>query len=45
MPYRATPQEIEAFYRSIAYGDAVESDSALAADTIAGFLYEQSWLR
>ena len=29
------PQEIEAFYRSVAYGDAVESDSALAADTIA----------
>lgn len=29
------PQEIEAFYRSVAYGDPVESDSELAADTIA----------
>ena len=29
------PQEIEAFYRTAAYGDAVESDSALAADCIA----------
>lgn len=29
------PQEIEAFYRTIAYGDRLESDSALAADTIA----------
>ena len=29
------PQEIEAFYRTIAHGDAVESDSELAADTIA----------
>jgi predicted dehydrogenase len=29
------PQEMEAFYRSVAYGDSVESDSALAADTIA----------
>jgi predicted dehydrogenase len=29
------PQEIEAFYRTIAYGDAVESDSGLAADSIS----------
>lgn len=29
------PQEIEAFYRTVAYGDSVESDSALAADGIA----------
>ena len=29
------PQEIEAFYRAVAYGDAVESDSGLAADCIA----------
>ena len=29
------PQEIEAFYRTVAYGDAVESDSALAADCIS----------
>jgi predicted dehydrogenase len=29
------PQEIEAFYRGIAYGEPVESDSLLAADTIA----------
>ena len=29
------PQEIEAFYRTVAYGDPVESDSELAADTIA----------
>jgi predicted dehydrogenase len=29
------PQEIEAFYRTVAYGDAVESDSSLAADCIA----------
>ena len=29
------PQEIEAFYRTVAYGDPVESDSALAADCIA----------
>ena len=29
------PQEIEAFYRTVAYGDPVESDSGLAADTIA----------
>ena len=29
------PQEIEAFYRSIAYGDPVESDSRLAADCIS----------
>ncbi|MEN6459525.1 MAG: Gfo/Idh/MocA family oxidoreductase [Thermoguttaceae bacterium] len=29
------PQEMEAFYRTIAYGDPVESDSLLAADAIA----------
>jgi predicted dehydrogenase len=29
------PQEIEAFYRTAAYGDPVESDSLLGADTIA----------
>ncbi len=29
------PQEVEAFYRTIALGDPVESDSALAADCIA----------
>jgi predicted dehydrogenase len=29
------PQEIEAFYRTIAYGDPLESDSLLAADTIS----------
>jgi predicted dehydrogenase len=29
------PQEIEAFYRTVAYGEPVESDSRLAADTIA----------
>ena len=29
------PQEIEAFYRAVAYGDAVESDSGLAADAIS----------
>ncbi len=29
------PQEIEAFYRTAAYGDPVESDSLLAADTIS----------
>jgi len=29
------PQEIEAFYRTVAYGEPVESDSALAADTIS----------
>ena len=29
------PQEIEAFYRAIAYGEAVESDSLLAADSIS----------
>lgn len=28
------PQEIEAFYRTIAYGEAVESNSSLAADCI-----------
>jgi len=29
------PQEIEAFYRMIAYGDPLESDSRLGADTIS----------
>ena len=29
------PQEIEAFYRAVAYGDEVLSDSGLAADTIS----------
>jgi len=29
------PQEIEAFYRTVAYGDPVQSDSSLAADTIS----------
>lgn len=29
------PQEIEAFYRTVAYGDPIESDSRLAADTIS----------
>ena len=29
------PQEIEAFYRTIAYGEPVESDSSLAADCIS----------
>jgi len=29
------PQEIEAFYRTIAYGEPVESDSRLAADSIS----------
>ena len=29
------PQEIEAFYRTAAYGDPVESDSLLGADTIS----------
>jgi predicted dehydrogenase len=29
------PQEIEAFYRAVAYGEPVESDSSLAADTIS----------
>ncbi len=29
------PQEIEAFYRSVAYGEPVESDSHLAADSIS----------
>ena len=29
------PQEIEAFYRAVAYGEPVESDSSLAADCIA----------
>ena len=29
------PQEIEAFYRTVAYGDSVESDSQLAADCIS----------
>jgi hypothetical protein len=29
------PQEIEAFYRCAAYGDEIESDMNLAADTIS----------
>lgn len=29
------PQEIEAFYRAVAYGEPVESDSRLAADSIS----------
>jgi len=29
------PQEIEAFYRTVAYGDPLESDSQLAADCIS----------
>lgn len=29
------PQEIEAFYRSVAYGEPVESDSRLAADSVS----------
>ncbi len=29
------PQEMDAFYRTVAYGDRVESDSRLAADCIA----------
>ncbi len=29
------PQEMEAFYRTVAYGDPVESDSYLAADSIS----------
>ena len=29
------PQEIEAFYRTVAYGDEVQSDSRLAADCIS----------
>ncbi len=29
------PQEIEAFYRTVAYGEPIESDSHLAADTIS----------
>ncbi len=29
------PQEMEAFYRAIAYGEPVESDSSLAADAIS----------
>jgi predicted dehydrogenase len=29
------PQEIEAFYRNVAYGGDIESDSLLAADTIS----------
>ena len=29
------PQEIEAFYRTVAYGEPVESDSRLAADSIS----------
>jgi len=29
------PQEIEAFYRTVAYGGPLESDSRLAADSIS----------
>ena len=29
------PQEVEAFYRTVAYGDPVKSESQLAADTIS----------
>jgi len=29
------PQEIEAFYRTVAYGEPVESDSRLAADSVS----------
>jgi hypothetical protein len=29
------PQEIEAFYRTVAYGDPLESDLQLAADSIS----------
>jgi predicted dehydrogenase len=29
------PQEMEAFYRTVAYGETVESDSSLAADAIS----------
>jgi predicted dehydrogenase len=29
------PQEIEAFYRAVAYGEPIESDSVLGADTIS----------
>ena len=29
------PQEIEAFYRAAAYGEPIETDSRLAADTIS----------
>ncbi len=29
------PQEIEAFYRAVAYGEEPESDSRLAADCIS----------
>ena len=29
------PQEMEAFYRTIAYGDALETDSRIAADCIS----------
>jgi predicted dehydrogenase len=29
------PQEIEAFYRTVAYGEPIESDSLLAADSIS----------
>lgn len=29
------PQEMEAFYRTVAYGDPIESDMSLAADTIS----------
>ena len=33
------PQEIEAFYRTVAYGEPVESDSRLAADSIISTIY------
>jgi hypothetical protein len=29
------PQEVEAFYRTVADGEPLESDSALAADTVS----------
>jgi predicted dehydrogenase len=39
------PQEMEAFYRTIAYGDPLESDLALAADSIATIYaaYVSAW--
>jgi len=39
------PQEMEAFYRTIAYGDPLESDLALAADAIATIYaaYVSAW--
>ena len=33
--FTATRKEIEAFYRTIAYGDPLQSDSLLAADAIS----------